>query len=192
MNAMPKVVFSRTLTSVEWSNTTLLAEDPVVAIRRMKGESGPDMAYRALMLEAYERHPDAFTSSVAERAVLPLSWWEARLARATPTTGLVLGAMNDGRLAGVAGLSFETHEKARHKATNTAASSCSASSRTRSPSARRTSPRCTCGATSTGSGVGRDEVLRPRRRGRAGPGRATDLTDRPGGFRLRDRLLRSG
>jgi hypothetical protein len=52
MNAMPKVVFSRTLTSVEWSNTTLLAEDPVVAIRRMKGESGPDMAYRALMLEA--------------------------------------------------------------------------------------------------------------------------------------------
>ncbi len=36
-------------------------------------------SYRALMLEAYECHPDAFTSSVAERAQLPLSWWQKRL-----------------------------------------------------------------------------------------------------------------
>jgi hypothetical protein len=35
------------------------------------------LAYRELMLEAYDRHPQAFTSSVRERAVMPLSWWEA-------------------------------------------------------------------------------------------------------------------
>ena len=36
-------------------------------------------AYRALMLEAYGAYPQAFTSSVAERAAMPLSWWEKRL-----------------------------------------------------------------------------------------------------------------
>lgn len=36
-------------------------------------------AYRALMLEAYGAYPQAFTSSVAERALMPLSWWEKRV-----------------------------------------------------------------------------------------------------------------
>jgi len=44
MNARPKVVFSRTMTSAEWSNTTLVKEDVVVAVRRMKDEAGPDIA----------------------------------------------------------------------------------------------------------------------------------------------------
>ena len=35
--------------------------------------------YRALMLEAYGAYPQAFTSSVAERAAMPLSWWQKRL-----------------------------------------------------------------------------------------------------------------
>lgn len=69
------------------------------------------------MLEAYERHPDAFTSSVTERAALPLSWWESRLADEPEPRELVIGAFRDGQLAGVAGMSFETREKARHKAT---------------------------------------------------------------------------
>lgn len=69
------------------------------------------------MLEAYELHPDAFTSSLAERAALPLSWWAARLERKDPPSQLVLGAWHEGRIAGVAGLSFESREKARHKAT---------------------------------------------------------------------------
>ena len=73
--------------------------------------------YRALMLEAYERHPDAFTSSVAERSALPLSWWEARLSEGPATPERVFGAFIDGRLSGVAGLSFESREKTRHKAT---------------------------------------------------------------------------
>jgi ribosomal protein S18 acetylase RimI-like enzyme len=72
--------------------------------------------YRTMMLEAYERHPDAFTSTVAERASLPFSWWEARLKDDPGANDLVLGAFNGSRLAGVAGLSFESREKARHKA----------------------------------------------------------------------------
>jgi ribosomal protein S18 acetylase RimI-like enzyme len=72
--------------------------------------------YRTLMLEAYERHPDAFTSSVAERASLPLSWWESRVKPEAQAVEMVLGAFRGSRLAGVAGLSFETREKARHKA----------------------------------------------------------------------------
>lgn len=74
-------------------------------------------AYRALMLEAYALHPDAFTSSVAERAALPLAWWQARLDEAPLARELVLGAWSGAELAGVAGLSFDARDKARHKAT---------------------------------------------------------------------------
>jgi RimJ/RimL family protein N-acetyltransferase len=73
--------------------------------------------YRALMLEAYTAHPDAFTSSAAERAALPLAWWEARLSAEPAPQELVLGAFQAGELVGVVGLSFEQREKVRHKAT---------------------------------------------------------------------------
>ena len=43
MNTMPKVVFSRTLARASWSNTTLVKTDPAAAVRKMKGEPGPDM-----------------------------------------------------------------------------------------------------------------------------------------------------
>ncbi len=43
MNRMPKIVFSRTLTSADWTNTTLINDDPATAIARLKGESGPNM-----------------------------------------------------------------------------------------------------------------------------------------------------
>jgi ribosomal protein S18 acetylase RimI-like enzyme len=74
------------------------------------------VTYRSLMLEAYERHPDAFTSSVQERAALPLSWWEARLSVAATPGEIVFGSFVNGELVGVAGLSFEQREKAKHKA----------------------------------------------------------------------------
>jgi ribosomal protein S18 acetylase RimI-like enzyme len=86
-----------------------------MSIRRLVPADAP--AYRALMLEAYERHPDAFTSSVAERSALPLAWWESRLRLEPLPSDVVFGAFGDGRLVGVAGLSFEAREKARHKAT---------------------------------------------------------------------------
>ena len=43
MNALPKIVFSRTLDAVKWRNTTLLKGDPVDEIRRLKSEPGPGM-----------------------------------------------------------------------------------------------------------------------------------------------------
>ena len=87
----------------------------MTAIERL--EPGHAATYRALMLDAYTRHPDAFTSSVAEREALPLGWWQARLC-ADPQAGeLVLGAFTGGALAGVTGLSFDARDKACHKAT---------------------------------------------------------------------------
>ena len=74
-------------------------------------------AYRALMLQAYALHPDAFTSSVEERAGLPLAWWQARLDDGPDARERVFGAFEGEQLAGVAGLAFETRQKARHKAT---------------------------------------------------------------------------
>jgi ribosomal protein S18 acetylase RimI-like enzyme len=68
------------------------------------------------MLEAYSLHPDAFTSSAAERAKLPLEWWERRLSADEKAKDLVLGAFIKGMLSGVVGLAFEEREKTRHKA----------------------------------------------------------------------------
>jgi dihydrofolate reductase len=44
MNARPKIVFSRTLSSANWNNTTLVKDDLVGTVRRMKTDTGPDMA----------------------------------------------------------------------------------------------------------------------------------------------------
>jgi dihydrofolate reductase len=43
MNKMPKVVFSRTLDKVTWSNTKLLKGDLPAEVRKLKNESGPDI-----------------------------------------------------------------------------------------------------------------------------------------------------
>lgn len=43
MNEAPKYVFSRTLDEATWENTTLLKEDPVKAIARIKQTPGPDL-----------------------------------------------------------------------------------------------------------------------------------------------------
>ncbi len=86
-----------------------------MTIRRLVPADAP--SYRELMLEAYARHPDAFTSSAAERAALPTAWWEARLTEAADAREIVTGAFAGAGLAGVAGIAFETREKARHKAT---------------------------------------------------------------------------
>lgn len=44
MNAMPKMVFSRTLRAAAWSNTTLVHDDVVAAVRRLKRTCGPEVA----------------------------------------------------------------------------------------------------------------------------------------------------
>jgi len=43
MNAMPKIVFSRTLDSVGWQNTTLRKGDLAAEVRALKTEAGPDV-----------------------------------------------------------------------------------------------------------------------------------------------------
>lgn len=95
-------------------NSTMQA-DPPGSIRRL--EPLDAAAYRALMLDAYARHPDAFTSSAAERAALPIGWWEARLSTVPRANDVVFGAFTANVLVGVAGLSVESREKTRHKAT---------------------------------------------------------------------------
>ncbi len=44
MNHLPKVVFSRTLRNTSWENTRLVESDPVREVRRLKQESGLNLA----------------------------------------------------------------------------------------------------------------------------------------------------
>jgi len=44
MNARPKIVFSRTLRTAGWANTTVIGDDIVATVRHLKAEPGPDMA----------------------------------------------------------------------------------------------------------------------------------------------------
>lgn len=43
MNALPKVVFSRTMGDPSWMNTRLVKGDIAAEVRKLKGEPGPDM-----------------------------------------------------------------------------------------------------------------------------------------------------
>jgi RimJ/RimL family protein N-acetyltransferase len=73
--------------------------------------------YRSMMLEGYANFPEAFTSTVEERAAFAPEWWEQRLAVDHDTPEIVIGAFHDDELAGACGLSFEARSKTRHKAT---------------------------------------------------------------------------
>lgn len=44
MNAMRKIVFSRTLVSADWQNSTLVGDDLIGTVARLKADGGPDMA----------------------------------------------------------------------------------------------------------------------------------------------------
>ncbi len=71
--------------------------------------------YRALMLRAYAGEPEAFTSTVPEREVLPLEWWEVRVSDRPDSSQLVYGAFEGERLIGVAGLKFGRRERRKHR-----------------------------------------------------------------------------
>lgn len=43
MNSLPKVVFSRTLKAADWANTTLITDDAVPAVLKLKQEGAGDM-----------------------------------------------------------------------------------------------------------------------------------------------------
>lgn len=74
-------------------------------------------AYRAFMLDAYARHPEGFTATVAERDSLPLDWWIDRVSDAPDAPQRIVGAFEDHHLVGVAGLRRAQRPKTRHKAT---------------------------------------------------------------------------
>jgi dihydrofolate reductase len=44
MNSAPKIVFSRTLDKVSWSNTKVIKGDLATEVRKLKQESGPNIA----------------------------------------------------------------------------------------------------------------------------------------------------
>ena len=70
-------------------------------------------AYRALMLEAYEQAPDAFTTTAAERRAEPESWWVKRIGSAD---GLAtsFGAWQGDNLVGTVALEYSAKPKTRH------------------------------------------------------------------------------
>jgi GNAT superfamily N-acetyltransferase len=73
------------------------------------------VAYRTLMLEAYEQAPDAFTTTAAEREAEPDSWWVKRIGSAA---GLAtsFGAWQGGSLVGTVALEYSAKPKTRHSA----------------------------------------------------------------------------
>src|SRR3954471_12860801 len=84
----------------------------IAIVRLTPGEAQP---YRALMLEAYAREPEAFTSTPDERAALPLAWWERRLGAEDDSAGF--GAFDGEDLVGAVVLEREGRSKTRHKGT---------------------------------------------------------------------------
>ena len=83
-----------------------------VVIRQLTQQDAS--AYRTLMLDAYARFSDAFTSTAEERQAKPLDWWGERIANPDGTS-VAFGAFAGGALIGTVGLEFETRAKTRHK-----------------------------------------------------------------------------
>ena len=73
------------------------------------------VAYRALMLEAYEQASDAFTTTAAEREAEPEAWWVKRIGSAD---GLAtsFGAWKGSTLVGTVALAYSAKPKTRHSA----------------------------------------------------------------------------
>ncbi|MFM1988981.1 MAG: hypothetical protein RJA99_1938 [Pseudomonadota bacterium] len=83
-------------------------------VRRLVPADAP--AYRALMLDAYRGHPDAFTSSYAERAAQPADGWAWRLAPGEAASQRVFGAFEGDALVGAGGWQRGDRVKVAHRA----------------------------------------------------------------------------
>jgi GNAT superfamily N-acetyltransferase len=73
------------------------------------------LQYRRLMLQAYELAADAFTSTAAERATEPETFWVQRIA-APSGLSEALGAFEGDELVGTVALEYASKPKTRHKA----------------------------------------------------------------------------
>lgn len=72
------------------------------------------MAYKALMLHAYEHAADSFTSTPQERALEADSWWLRRIDNPSGLTW-VWGAFADAELVGTVTVEYAAKTKTRHK-----------------------------------------------------------------------------
>lgn len=66
--------------------------------------------YRDLLLQAHTHESDAFISTHAERILLPIEWWETRIAD-TRGSSITFGAFAEDALIGSAGIRFEARER---------------------------------------------------------------------------------
>jgi ribosomal protein S18 acetylase RimI-like enzyme len=82
--------------------------DLACEIRRLEPDEAE--AYRAIRLEALERNPEAFGSSLDVEAAHPIEWFAERLQR-----NAVFGAWRDGDLLGIAGFYAQAGVKLCHK-----------------------------------------------------------------------------
>lgn len=82
--------------------------DPAISVHRLRSDDAE--AYRAIRLEALERNPEAFSSTLHEEATKPLEWFVERLQR-----NAVFGAFRHSDLLGLAGFYAQTGAKVRHK-----------------------------------------------------------------------------
>lgn len=77
-------------------------------IRRLEGADAA--LYREIRLEALQKNPEAFGSTLEWESAQPLSWFEAAIGRAS-----IFGAFLNGRLIGIAGFSVREGSKQAHK-----------------------------------------------------------------------------
>ncbi|WP_048440472.1 GNAT family N-acetyltransferase [Caenimonas sp. SL110] len=73
------------------------------------------LQYRKLMLQAYELAADAFTSTAAERAAEPESFWVRRIDDPSGMSA-AFGAFEAHELVGTVALEFSAKPKTKHKA----------------------------------------------------------------------------
>jgi RimJ/RimL family protein N-acetyltransferase len=79
--------------------------------------AGEEEAYRDFRVHALTRNPAAFTTTAAEAASLPLSWYACRIATPGDSRHFLIGAFDGQSLIGTVGLSGEARASERHKAT---------------------------------------------------------------------------
>jgi ribosomal protein S18 acetylase RimI-like enzyme len=78
-------------------------------------DSSNVLAYRELMLEAYEHAADAFTTTGAERRAEPESWWVKRIGSSSGST-TAFGAWDNQKLVGTVAIEYSVKPKTRHSA----------------------------------------------------------------------------
>ncbi len=91
-----------------------MADDGTVEIRALGADDAG--AFRAVRLRALRDHPEAFGSSFEEERALPEDEAARRFRAAWIESGMMFGAVADGRLVGVTGLARSPRAKQRHRA----------------------------------------------------------------------------